>query len=922
MAGFKVLAHIDSFAPAKAGALAYDPTNNKVYALAGHLGNAFYTYTVTNNTWNYPASAPWTVYGGGLVYYSSNSKLYALRGDTSKTFSSYTIANVTWTALASPPTFIYGGSLTLNTSNSKLYAVQGKNGTGFYSYTITANTWATLATVPADTLFGSVTYNSTNGKLYVFRANTTGAFYSYTVSGNSFTTLTATGFNCSSGALTYDAISNVIYLIANSTSGSTTGVLAIYTISANTWTRSHTPDVPGFMGIPAVVAPPAKAVIYILPGNPSYTTFWEYSPNAAPAAPNLQTPSNGAYVTAASGVTFKSQYVSTDAEPANAYAIRYRLSSATTYKYWNGTGTQSTVYWNATTVTTGHSQSVTLPNTQVSNGHTYVWSMAYRESGATLTGPFATNFTFSGQAPPTLTVTAPTGTVTVGRPVVTWTATPTSGTSIIKFRVKLFTAAQYGAGGFVPGTSTATWDSGTISGSTSSKTIGATLVNGTSYRAYVRVAETGTEFSTWEYTSFTADLTAPIPPSVTATATTVSSGYPVIQLSIQCHDNLLTATTATGKGGVGLWADTTDCTVTVGVPPVAAVTGPTKAISLKATASATMIAKMGTPASHVVGGATYTVQGQFLANTGATVKSCHLTYTWYKSTGATISSGTTPVVTDSTSAWTKSLSHVTAPATAAKVSLKATVASAVVTQIHWLGAVGVFPGTITTWGQGGFVGNTKLIITRRWPTTATVVWYLRGASTLNRKTVPTTQKLTLDDYECVPSTEYHYTVKEVVTATTVGSPLGTSNTAKITPSGKGWWMVMCVKTTTVCNAQPITFKPQVTEQSTAHLVLGQATPNIVSSTMGGQDGTATFETFTKTNYADLQNLLQSQQVIFMQNPFATPYTPTYVRFGPQSGGMSSGYGNKIKTGKLSPSTATAPHHNTSVTWVAQPRPPV
>ena len=84
---------------------------------------------------------------------------------------------------------------------------------------------------------------------------------------------------------------------------------------------------------------------------------------------------------------------------------------------------------------------------------------------------------------------------------------------------------------------------------------------------------------------------------------------------------------------------------------------------------------------------------------------------------------------------------------------------------------------------------------------------------------------------------------------------------------------------------------QTTEQSTAHLVMGQATPNVVANIMGGNDGQATFWTQDSVTYASLQALLQSQATIFVSAPFGRGGTG-YYRFGPQTGGLSSARGTK------------------------------
>lgn len=122
---------------------------------------------------------------------------------------------------------------------------------------------------------------------------------------------------------------------------------------------------------------------------------------------------------------------------------------------------------------------------------------------------------------PTAAVSAPTGTVTTtSAPQVKWTHTAgTDGGPQSRYEAKVFSAAQYGAGGFNPSTSTATWASGQTVGSANTVTPPA-LPNDT-YRAYVRTAQTTggeAQWSDWAYSGFV--LAAGSPPvvlSVTAT---------------------------------------------------------------------------------------------------------------------------------------------------------------------------------------------------------------------------------------------------------------------------------------------------------------------------------------------------------------------------------------------------------------------
>lgn len=124
-------------------------------------------------------------------------------------------------------------------------------------------------------------------------------------------------------------------------------------------------------------------------------------------------------------------------------------------------------------------------------------------------------------AKPTVNVTAPTGTVTdTNIPTVTFTPTLDSdGGAQTKRQIKIFTSAQYGAGGFDPSSSTATHDSGVQDSASASYALSTPLANAT-YRAYVRVGQTvngTTHWSDWDYEGFVVNVTPPNAPSITAT---------------------------------------------------------------------------------------------------------------------------------------------------------------------------------------------------------------------------------------------------------------------------------------------------------------------------------------------------------------------------------------------------------------------
>jgi hypothetical protein len=144
-------------------------------------------------------------------------------------------------------------------------------------------------------------------------------------------------------------------------------------------------------------------------------------------------------------------------------------------------------------------------------------------------------------AQPTLTVDAPTGTITdTNQPTVEWTATLDSdGGAQTVLDLKIFTDAQYLAGGFDPETSTAFEDRGGYYAGDSLQ-VNAILPDDT-YRAYVKVGQTVNgdfHWSDWEYAEFTVNVDLPAVPDFTATADSANG-----RITLVIDDNAGTATT-------------------------------------------------------------------------------------------------------------------------------------------------------------------------------------------------------------------------------------------------------------------------------------------------------------------------------------------------------------------------------------------
>lgn len=244
--------------------------------------------------------------------------------------------------------------------------------------------------------------------------------------------------------------------------------------------------------------------------------------NTAPNAPVLGTPTNAATVDLAAGSTFTASFSDPDTgDSASALAFR-RKTGGGAYEYWNeGAGVwQSTLVWFART---GTALSVVFGAGKWVNGLSSQWSMATKDALA-VEGPFAADRTVVAGTASSVTVTGPLASVTTtSRPTVTWSVFDAEGDAQERYEAKVFTAAQYGAGGFDPSTSASTWGSGEqISADARSHAVGIDLVTGTTYRAYVRVRSAG-QWSPWAFRAFTVSITPPSAPTVVVTPEPVLS---------------------------------------------------------------------------------------------------------------------------------------------------------------------------------------------------------------------------------------------------------------------------------------------------------------------------------------------------------------------------------------------------------------
>jgi hypothetical protein len=302
-------------------------------------------------------------------------------------------------------------------------------------------------------------------------------------------------------------------------------------------------------------------------------------------------------------------------------------------------------------------------------------------------------------AQPTVTVTAPTGTITdTSFPSVVWTYADADGDQQSAYQIKIFDSTTYGGASFSPDTSTPTVDTGVVASTNNGATLEVDLADATTYRAYVKVAHLvngNNFFSDWAYSQFTIDVDAPATPLITAF---YDSSIGAVTLTIFGRTNFLSANQASLETNTTGWAAVTNCAIARSTSQYASGVA---SLEMTASASGDAVASTTTATAFAVTPLVeFSAYAEFKA--GATPRSVAIGIRYLTSSGTTISTTYGTSVTDSTSAWTTATATVAAPVNAATAQVFAKIISAGSSEIHYVDKIALHAGDTPTWSRGGF----------------------------------------------------------------------------------------------------------------------------------------------------------------------------------------------------------------------------
>ena len=300
---------------------------------------------------------------------------------------------------------------------------------------------------------------------------------------------------------------------------------------------------------------------------------------------------------------------------------------------------------------------------------------------------------------PTLTVSAPTGTITTTSfPAVSWAYANASGDPQNAYQIKIFDYATYTASGFSVDTTTATLDTGIVISSADGAPLEVDLANSTVYRAYVKVASllNGVQyFSDYAFSGFTMGVDSPATPTVSPFYDTTIGA---VTLTIFGRTNFLSANQASLETDTTGWDIVSNCSIASSATQSSS---GSKSLRMTATAAGNMVSSttVGT-AFTVTPSRNFSATAVFRAGTTGRLSQVGIRY--LDSTGATISTTYGTGITSTTSAFTESTVTVLAPVTAATAQVFIQITSAGVSEIHYVDKIGLHSGSTPVWSAGGF----------------------------------------------------------------------------------------------------------------------------------------------------------------------------------------------------------------------------
>lgn len=487
---------------------------------------------------------------------------------------------------------------------------------------------------------------------------------------------------------------------------------------------------------------------------------------------------------------------------------------------------------------------------------------------------------------PSVTVSTPSATST--SPTIEWTYSDTDAVAQAKYRLLVYTSTQYSDPSFVAGTSTAAYDSGTLSGTSASIASVGPLTDGTTYKAYVAVAKAVSGYPggyLWSsYAASSAWTIAASPPAAPTLSAAWQTGSQSVKCDITAYRNLMRIYNSTFELDGGIWTTVSNCTAT---RSSTVASNGTYSMRLSATGAGDVTAS-NDELTAVTVGTSYTAMAKIRA--GASARTCKVSIIWYNSVGAVLSTSDGSTATSSTSAWTDYTCTATAPASAAYAAPKVTIASAGgAAELHYVDQADLHVGSGTTWTPGGALAFTVQI--QRSEDGGTTWTTIQGAADADILADPHT--VSIYDYLVTRGISAKYRARATLTdALGVTQTSAWSSTASVSTTNDSTWWLKAVDDHTL-NGGSINVLAQLDESTAADVgvfrPLDASVAVVVSGAVGGTDGSYKIHAPTETVWTStLRALYRYTGTLLVQDPLGRQ---KYVRWVDRSGAQSYSGGN-------------------------------
>lgn len=294
---------------------------------------------------------------------------------------------------------------------------------------------------------------------------------------------------------------------------------------------------------------------------------------------------------------------------------------------------------------------------------------------------------------PTVSAVTPTNFTVTTMPNIAWTYADADGDPQTRWRAKVFRTSETVLTGFSAATSVADWDSGDQTGANTNVDVGASLLNGTSYTAYVKVGQDwpGPEGEVWwssyvASSSFTISVTPPAASPLNISLLDNIPNFGVRLDTINTSNMLRSWTsdpTSTTTPSPLPWITQTNSSVAASTAQ--SVQGGAS-IAMTATAAAAASMQLNSAADAfptVVPGQPYDFSVR--ARAAVTARTIRLDMQWINAAGGVISTTTGPTtVADSAANFTANpYVAAVAPAGARRVNLIINVLAAAAAEVHY-----------------------------------------------------------------------------------------------------------------------------------------------------------------------------------------------------------------------------------------------